>query len=66
LRLLGLGLPDSELRQFYRRLADAEKGHGELFIRLARRCDGFAERLEQMLRLEARLVRELPLRPAIH
>ena len=66
LRLLAGGLPDPELRQFYGRLAHAEKGHGELFLRLARRCEGFADRLEKMLRVEARLVRELPLRPAIH
>ena len=66
LRLLAGGLREPDLRQFYGRLAGAEKGHGELFLRLARRGEGFAERLEQMLRIEAALVRELPLRPAIH
>jgi tRNA-(ms[2]io[6]A)-hydroxylase len=66
LRLLGQHLPDPALRQFYARLADAEKGHGELFLRLARKSDGFERRLEEMLRAEARLVRDLPLRPAIH
>jgi tRNA-(ms[2]io[6]A)-hydroxylase len=66
LRLLGEGLRDPELRQFYRRLAEAEMGHGELFLRLARRCEGFEERLRELLRVEAGLVRELPLRPAIH
>ena len=66
LGLLADALPDPDLRQFYRRLADAEKGHGELFLRLGRRCAGFEDRLEGMLRAEARLVRELPLRPAIH
>ncbi len=66
LRLLAQDLKDAELRQFYRRLAHAEAGHGELFLRLARRCEGFPERLEQMLRVEAGLVRALPLRPAIH
>jgi tRNA-(ms[2]io[6]A)-hydroxylase len=66
LRLLAGGLRDAELRQFYGRLARVEQGHGELLLRLARRCDGFAARLEQMLRVEAALVRALPLRPAIH
>jgi len=66
LRLLGGGLREPELRDFYRRLAEAEKGHGELFLRFARRCEGFEDRLHEMLRVEARLVRELPLRPAIH
>ena len=66
LRLLAGGLRDPELRRFYARLAQAEEGHGELFLRLARKCEGFAERVERMLRVEADLVRTLPLRPAIH
>jgi len=66
LRLLGEGLRDPELRQFYGRLAEVEMGHGELFLRLAHRCEGFEERLRELLRAEAGLVRELPLRPAIH
>jgi tRNA 2-(methylsulfanyl)-N6-isopentenyladenosine37 hydroxylase len=66
LRLLSGALPDAELGLFYRRLAEAESGHGELFLRLARGCDGLECRLREMLRAEAKLVRELPLRPAIH
>ena len=66
LRLLARHLGDPELRQFYARLADAERGHGELFLRLARKSEGFEPRLRQMLRLEAGLVRDLPLRPASH
>jgi len=66
LRLLAGALRDGELRQFYGRLADAERGHGELFVRLARGTDGFEARVEELLRAEAGLVRELPSRPAIH
>jgi tRNA-(ms[2]io[6]A)-hydroxylase len=66
LRLLATALREPDLRELYARLADSEAGHGELFLRLARRCDGCEARLEQLLRLEARLVRELPLRPGIH
>jgi tRNA-(ms[2]io[6]A)-hydroxylase len=66
LRMLGAHLPDPELRRLYLRLAGAEKGHGELFLRLASRCEGFAERLLQIRRAEASLLRELPLRAAIH
>jgi tRNA-(ms[2]io[6]A)-hydroxylase len=66
LALLGAHLPDLELRRFYRRLSGAEGGHCELFLRLARKCAGFEERLGQLLRAEAGLIRELPLRPAIH
>jgi tRNA-(ms[2]io[6]A)-hydroxylase len=66
LRLLAEHLPDAGLRELYARLAEAEKGHGELFLRLARRSEGFERRLEEMLRAEAALIRDLPLRPAIH
>jgi tRNA-(ms[2]io[6]A)-hydroxylase len=66
LRLLAGALREPELRQFYGRLAHSERGHGELFLRLARRSEACDQRLEEMLRVETRLVRELPLRPAIH
>jgi tRNA-(ms[2]io[6]A)-hydroxylase len=68
LSLLAAGLIDPELRQFYARLAGAEKGHGELFLRLARRAapEAWEARLSQLARVEAKLVRELPIRPAIH
>ena len=67
LRLLSENLPDAELRTFYARLAESEEGHGELFLRLARKAtDDFSRRLHELLRVEARLIRELPVRPAIH
>ena len=66
LRLLAGALREPELQEFYARLAQAEKGHGELFLRLARRCGDVEDRLHELLRAEARLMRELPLRPAIH
>jgi tRNA-(ms[2]io[6]A)-hydroxylase len=68
LRMLSEALPDAELRGFYARLAESEEGHGQLFLKLARKSAGaeVAPRLEELLRVEARLVRELPLRAAIH
>ena len=66
LRLLGERLPDPDLRRFYARLAQAEKGHGQLFWRMAGDCEGREERFLVLSQAEARLVRELPLRPAIH
>ena len=68
LSLLAAHLRDAELRQFYARLAGAEKGHGELFLRLARKAapSGFESRFAELARAEAKLVRELPVRPAIH
>ena len=66
LSLLSGALPEPELQRFYARLAAAEQGHGELFLKLARKSEGFAARLEELLQVEAKLVRDLPLRPAIH
>jgi tRNA 2-(methylsulfanyl)-N6-isopentenyladenosine37 hydroxylase len=68
LDLLGTHLPDPELRSFYSRLAESELGHGELFLRLARKAapDELETRWSTLAHEEARLVRTLPVRPAIH
>jgi tRNA 2-(methylsulfanyl)-N6-isopentenyladenosine37 hydroxylase len=66
LRLLSLHLPDAELRAFYGKLADSEAGHGSLFLRLARKQPDCGTRLAQLAGLEAGLIRELPIRAAIH
>src|SRR3954471_16506444 len=65
LRLLSEHLPEPELRQFYARLADSEAGHGSLFLRLARKQPGCDERLASLSRIEAELIRDLPIRAAI-
>src|SRR5256885_9662549 len=49
LRLLSENLLDRELREFYARLAESEKGHGELFLRLARRNSTSVEFFEARL-----------------
>jgi tRNA-(ms[2]io[6]A)-hydroxylase len=68
LGLLGAHLPDPELRAFYRRLELAEKGHGNLFLKLAERIEpvAFEARFAQLLDAEANIVRALPLRAAVH
>jgi tRNA-(ms[2]io[6]A)-hydroxylase len=68
LQLLADNLPERHLRDFYEELAQAEAGHGSLFLRLARTVapDGIEERLAVLAGEEARLVRELPVRAAIH
>ena len=68
LRLLSEHLPDPDLRAFYARLAQSEEGHCNLFLRLARKSAGEAAdaRLAELLPEEARLVRDLPVRAAIH
>ncbi len=69
LALLANGLEDAELRRFYAELAQSEDGHQALFYRLAEKGHGTGAaqlRLGELLAQEAVLLRELPLRPAIH
>ncbi|WP_373047043.1 tRNA-(ms[2]io[6]A)-hydroxylase [Vulgatibacter sp.] len=69
LELLGEGLPDEELRHFYRRLARAEAGHYTLFVDLAELYDEPARvqaRLAELAEVEAQLVARLPIQPRIH
>jgi tRNA-(ms[2]io[6]A)-hydroxylase len=68
LALLGEHLGDADLRGFYRRLAESEEGHGNLFLRLARRAAPAAVegRLAELVRDEAALLARLPIRAAIH
>ncbi|MFT6791815.1 MAG: tRNA-(ms[2]io[6]A)-hydroxylase [Cellvibrionaceae bacterium] len=60
---------DTDLKNFYQRICDSEKTHHLLFITLA--CNYFPnsvieQRLDQLLDIEAEIVRQLPLRPALH
>jgi tRNA-(ms[2]io[6]A)-hydroxylase len=68
LELLSKHLPEAELRNFYARLAAAEAGHGALFWRLAQKAspEAAAGRASELAAAEARIVRDLPVRPAIH
>lgn len=67
LRLLSENLSDPALREFYRRLALAEAGHGNLFVKLGQRASKECEaRLDALLDAEAGLVRALPVRAAVH
>jgi tRNA-(ms[2]io[6]A)-hydroxylase len=68
MELLGERLPDERLRDLYRRLAQAERGHEALFVELAVEVGGEAARarLEVLAGAEARIVAALPLRPRMH
>jgi tRNA-(ms[2]io[6]A)-hydroxylase len=68
LQLLADNLPERHLRDFYEELALSEAGHGSLFLRLARNTAPVAidARLATLAAEEARLLRELPVRAAIH
>lgn len=67
--LLADSLPDAGIRDFYDRLARAEARHYTMFLDLAREYfdpDSVEKRLTELLETEADIVRNLPLRAAVH
>jgi tRNA-(ms[2]io[6]A)-hydroxylase len=57
------------LQEFYAELSRAEARHQGLFVKLAREyfsADEVAERLDQLLAIEAEVIEALPLRPVLH
>jgi len=67
--LIGQALEDEKLKDFYVRLANAEHRHYTLFMRLAHRyfdSDVVTRRLNELLDIEADIIRTLPLRAAVH
>jgi tRNA-(ms[2]io[6]A)-hydroxylase len=69
LALLAEALPSGDLQRFYAELAQSEDGHQALFFRLAAEAHGeadAADRLQDLLRAEAALLRARPLTAAIH
>jgi tRNA-(ms[2]io[6]A)-hydroxylase len=62
-------LPPGDLKEFYTEITRAEARHHGLFLRLARLYfdDGaIGDRLDDLLDFEAALVRDLPIRAAMH
>lgn len=62
-------LPEGSLQRFYLSITKSEQEHQDLFIELAELYFDSQEiqlRLQQLLRLEADIVKQLPLRPALH
>jgi len=67
--LVADALPPGKLKRFYRSITRSEKGHEELFIQLAELYFDPPEirsRLDELLIFEADIVRDLPIRPALH
>lgn len=67
--LVAEALPEGPMKEFYRDIAISEARHRGLFLRLARVYfseEAIAPRLEELLGVEARLIAELPLQPAVH
>jgi tRNA-(ms[2]io[6]A)-hydroxylase len=67
--LVADALPPGKLQRFYRTITQSEKGHQELFVQLAELYfdpEETRSRLDELLVIEAGIVRDLPLRPALH
>jgi tRNA-(ms[2]io[6]A)-hydroxylase len=67
--LVAEALPAGELKRFYHTITQSEVGHQGLFLQLAELYfdpAGTQTRLQELLEVEAEIVRELPLRPALH
>jgi len=67
--LVAAALPEGELKRFYDAITRSEQGHEALFLQFALRYFDAGEvqqRLEALLEAEADIVRDLPIRVALH
>lgn len=67
--LLANALPDPELKTLYHELSYSGAGHHHLFVSLAGHyhpMERVAERLDELVTLEADIVRRLPVSPRMH
>lgn len=66
---IATALDEGELKDFYRRITQAEAQHTGLFLRLAKTyfpAASVESRTDQLLDIEAKILTELPLRPVLH
>ena len=67
--LIAGALPEGELKRFYHSITRSELEHQNLFMQFAEKyfdATEVAERLGDLLEVEAKIVSELPIRPALH
>lgn len=67
--LVAEALPEGPLKRFYEAITSSESRHYQLFVDLAKKYideDKVAHRLDQLLEIEADIVRHLPNRAALH
>jgi len=67
--LVAEALSEGELKRFYDAITRSELEHQDLFVQFAEKYFDAAEvhaRLEELLEVEAKIVSELPIRPALH
>lgn len=67
--LVGEALEDPELKRFYMAIGKSEARHADMFVKLAEvyfPSEVVAARLDELLDIEARIIANLPFRPALH
>lgn len=67
--LIAEALPEGKLKLFYQAISDSEARHYRLFLKLAGQYfseERISPRLESLLAREADIIRNLPLKPALH
>ena len=67
--LIAETLPEGKLKLFYKAITDSESRHYQLFLNLAGHyydADTISARLDQLLDIEAEIIRNLPLKAALH
>ncbi|MGA9574018.1 MAG: tRNA-(ms[2]io[6]A)-hydroxylase [Lysobacterales bacterium] len=67
--MVAAALPEGDLKRFYEVITRSETGHEKLFLQFAEKYFDPAmvnERLDELLDTEAAIVRELPVRTALH
>jgi tRNA-(ms[2]io[6]A)-hydroxylase len=67
--LIAEALPAGELKQFYSHISESESRHYQLFLNLAEEhcpTELIPQRLEELLAIEAEIIRKLPVRAALH
>jgi tRNA-(ms[2]io[6]A)-hydroxylase len=67
--ILADALEDPTMKAFYKRLCDSETKHGHLFVHLLLKEHDEGKiypRLSELMEIEAEIVADLPLRPAMH
>ncbi|MFT5512953.1 MAG: tRNA-(ms[2]io[6]A)-hydroxylase [Bacteroidia bacterium] len=68
-KMIADALTDQELKSFYKALWTSEAKHGNVFVTFALNyfsSDVVYERLEELMIAEARILQEIPVRPALH
>ena len=67
--MVAQALPEGELKRFYEAITRSERGHEDLFLQFAEKYFDSTEveqRLDELLLTEAGIVRDLPIRLALH